>query len=184
MPRDRQRTRFYRFEKQAAREFDDYPYLKLPLAECEEVLKVALNQLPYEIRDGRGRRTAAHWFTDGIHVIYLPRFSRRPWIVLHEAAHALTNGSEPHGPIFAATAINLWSRLLSWPQNRLLDLARVHKVTVAALHFQDIEKGQSVDVDEEMNLHASHADGVDLEPPVPSAINKCKRGDVKEGSKK
>lgn len=62
---------------------------------------------PPPIHDGRGRRKAA----GASYGLWLPRWSRSPMVVLHEAAHALHDDPDNwHGPVFATLCLDLWAR--------------------------------------------------------------------------
>ena len=104
---DTQRSAVYAWERTLP-QWDNHGTLSLD--ECEAlVAKVWADyrpgSTPPPIGDGRGRRSAggAPWG------IFLPRWSRSPMVVLHEAAHAMTL-KDLHGPIFATLCLELWSR--------------------------------------------------------------------------
>lgn len=56
-----------------------------------------------EIRDGRGRRSAA---SNG-RIIWLPKFARSRMVVAHEVAHSLAGYDDGHGERFVAIYLQL-----------------------------------------------------------------------------
>lgn len=53
--------------------------------------------------------------------ISLPRWSRSPWVALHELCHLLRSAREPwHGPKFVGTLIGLASRHIGYDANELM----------------------------------------------------------------
>lgn len=108
--RDSQRSAVYAWERQVARK---YPALKreLTLEQCREMVHRVWEDYfgsaskPPEILDGRGRRRAC----GGRWSISLPRWSRSPYVVLHETAHAF-GAHHQHGPNFARLYLELMNR--------------------------------------------------------------------------
>lgn len=66
---------------------------------------------------GGARRGMAY---AGWHVIRLPRATRNPWYILHEAAHLLTPRDEAHGPRFVGVLIGLAARHLGYDAYELM----------------------------------------------------------------
>lgn len=108
--RDSQRSAVYRWGSALA---EKYPRLhrELTLAECEELVFRVWDDYrtgtePPEVLDGRGRRRACatRWR------IKLPRWARRPDVVLHEVSHALGPGGPGHGRAFARLLLELLNR--------------------------------------------------------------------------
>jgi hypothetical protein len=82
---------------------------------------------PAIVRPHRGQRRAlAHY--DGR--ISLPRWSRSPWVVLHELAHHLALGDH-HGPRFVGVLIGLVCRHLNYHSTDLMQIADQHGVKYA-----------------------------------------------------
>lgn len=79
---------------------DGWPILTLE--ECRELAERAVGR-PVYVRDGRGTRVARAWRLTS--TINLPRWSRRGWLVLHEAAHLVSRGR--HGPEFVRAYLRL-----------------------------------------------------------------------------
>ena len=116
--RDNQRSRVYAFEKAATKGAVYRPVWE-SLEECQRFLKPiwraergrlgrARVEMPAILRPHRGQRRAlAH---DYGFTITLPKWARNPWVVLHEAAHHLTNRDEAHGPRFVGVLIGLVAR--------------------------------------------------------------------------
>lgn len=128
-PRDSQRARVYRAERAVFMRDSacpHAPYGWLPTLAQLRSFVAAVAQHPevirlypapshpgrslladLEVRDGRGRRSAAAYV--GLHAITVPTALRMRWVVLHELAHVvarLENDTEPdfapHGWQFAA----------------------------------------------------------------------------------
>lgn len=123
--RDSQRQAVYNWERGLMAKF---PSPELTLAECTELVNRVWrdyrpDSVPPKVLDGRGRSKAcgSRW------QIKLPRWARRPIVVLHEVAHALLDGKELmfHGREFAMLVLELWNRYAGVPR----DVARA-----AAIH--------------------------------------------------
>lgn len=142
-PRDQQRSRVYAWEQHASArltrlldgqvsvhrhsesEFDT-------LAECADFLSPiwtaergrygrAWVPMPLIERPSWGQRSAlAHHD----HRITLPRWARNRWVILHEAAHRLTPGEEPHGPRFVGVLIGMLARHSGYDAHELMALAQ------------------------------------------------------------
>ena len=88
----------------------------------------ALHRGP-EILDGRGRRSAS----GGSRELRLPRWSRNPWVVLHETAHGLVARNERgggHGPRFVGCLIGLAARHMGLDRDALVKSAQEADVDV------------------------------------------------------
>ncbi len=142
-PRDSQRSKIYKWEGIHVKPHGDH-YHKLDLNACGDLAKCACERYgarPPIIKDGRGRRTAAHFSDGGDGFIALPKWSRTRWVVLHESAHAIAGhilrwrnarGTEPgHGPTFARVYIDLASHFLHIPLPALRKSATAAKIKVA-----------------------------------------------------
>lgn len=57
------------------------------------------------------------------HRITLPRWSRGPWVILHELAHRLTPANEAHGARFCGVLIGLLARHCGYDAHELMSLA-------------------------------------------------------------
>ena len=118
-PRDFQRKRVYDAER------DLFPIEKYPpdlnLWECEQLLHRMYRDVRYHgldrakasvpaLKDGRGRRRAG--YSRPRHVISLPRYYRKAWVVAHEAAHTFVdhNRVPGHGEEFMAVYLDLLER--------------------------------------------------------------------------
>ena len=118
-PRDFQRKRVYDAEREL------FPVEQFPpdlsLWECEQLLHRMYRDARYQglekartsvpvLKDGRGRRRAG--YSRGQHVISLPRYYRKAWVVAHEVAHTLVdhNRVPGHGEEFMAVYIDLLER--------------------------------------------------------------------------
>lgn len=74
----------------------------------------------FKVRDGRGRRSACA--SPLRRAIWMPRWSRKRHIVLHELAHVLdaSTGEPGHGPTFVATYVHLVGVMLGEKARRRL----------------------------------------------------------------
>lgn len=133
-PRDRQRSRVYRWEAAVARQLRGSSLLPPEfetLEECAAFAQVvwrkergrvglASHKAPAIERPHRGQRRAlAHHD----HRITLPRWARSRWVILHELAHRLTPADEAHGPRFVGVLIGLAARWLEYDAQQLMALA-------------------------------------------------------------
>jgi hypothetical protein len=129
--RDNQRQRVYDWEGCAKTGKRD-----LGLSHCQALVDDAYARfgLPYPARveDGRGRRNAS----GGIDKVKLPRWARNEEIVLHEAAHGITDRLygvhlPGHGPEFVLVLMDLlaWRKLATKREMRAT--AKEHRVKIA-----------------------------------------------------
>lgn len=87
------------------------------------------------VTDGRGRRKACWCRTD--RTIRLPRWSRVPWVVAHELAHAWVDADferhavASHGPEFVSRFVEVLAAKLAEPRLDLLASATEHGIRVA-----------------------------------------------------
>lgn len=108
-PRDFQRSRVYKSEYRLHFETDQ-PIFKT-LEECQffldQVLPVLVDfQVPkIKLNDGRGRRRA--FYSPLFCEISLPRWARRPSVILHELAHAIPTDEPWHGVTFCSVYLML-----------------------------------------------------------------------------
>jgi len=133
--RDSQRSRVYRWEREWLLEGPE-----MTLDECralvEKVCRAFGRDAFPRLKDGRGTRRAKAT----IGCISLPRWARRPQIVLHETAHTLlprivsVNGGHyflpPHGPEFVRLLIELLVRYHNEDRSELTRLARKEGIKV------------------------------------------------------
>ena len=127
--RDFQRKRVYDAER------DLFPVERFPpdlsLWECEQLLHRMYRDTRYRdmekarasvpvLKDGRGRRRAG--YSRPKHVISLPRYYRKAWVVAHEVAHTFVdhNRVPGHGEEFMAVYIDLLERYCGMDGARLL----------------------------------------------------------------
>ena len=125
MTRDQQRSAVYAWERAIEAAFPDVSR-KLPLSECGDYIARVWNDYrpgtnPPELGDGRGRSHAcgSRWS------IKLPVWARKPIVVLHEVAHALTP-ADRHGPLFARLFFELLTHYEKVPAAKIRSLA-VHQ---------------------------------------------------------
>lgn len=112
-PRDNQRSKVYKWEKELRAQYDVKPTLSV--AECQELVNVMHSKLyknnsispAPRVTDGRGSRRPYHCSVRN--VIAMPKFARSRSLVCHEYAHYLTYTpfTEVHGAFFVSTFINL-----------------------------------------------------------------------------
>lgn len=115
-PRDSQRSAVYKWERAVVKKFN--LDASLNLSECQAytnwVWAKWYKSQPPLIKDGRGRRSACHYYDwrIGRSVIKLPKPARSHWYILHEIAHAMLwskkNGEPPHGKMFARLLLDLF----------------------------------------------------------------------------
>jgi len=144
-PRDFKRKRVYDAER------DLFPVEKYPpdlsLWECEQLLHRMYRDARYQhlekakerspaLKDGRGRRRAA--YSRPQHVISLPRYYRKAWVVAHEVAHTLVdhNRAPGHGAEFMAIYIDLLERHCGMNGMELVEYFTTRGVQVCA--FEDV----------------------------------------------
>ena len=141
-PRDRQRTRVYRWEtiaqKETAASANAYPdFAELPAIQAwvhpiwrAERGRYGLAKAPAPTieRPHWGQHRALAYVERGR--ITLPRWARTPWLVLHELAHHLTPADEAHGSRFVGVLIGLLARHTGRCPEQLLELAHAHGVRV------------------------------------------------------
>ena len=120
-PRDVQRRRLYRWERQW---WPAEPRPVLSLEACQALVADIWQtemagrpgwRRPPEVRDGRRRRSACanrYW-------IKLPRWSRFPHLIVHELAHSLFLESERHGPVFVGRVLHLLARYCGLDHDQL-----------------------------------------------------------------
>lgn len=137
-PRDFQRSRLYAWERQVSKRLAiDMFAEQLTLDEARSFVERVwreertryghANREAPPVKDGRGRRKAG----GSLRAITLPRWSRNPWVVLHEMAHAVTQsetlGEHPpggwHGEHFLGCLIGLACRHMGLPREILLGSA-------------------------------------------------------------
>jgi putative metallohydrolase (TIGR04338 family) len=99
--------------------------------------------LPLEIRDGRGRRTAAAASYMSSGVLWMPRMYRSVPILLHELAHLLVPRSfVAHGPEFCRMLIRLVERYMGQEEAAwLLEAYQAEDVQTVPLLFPSMAKG-------------------------------------------
>jgi len=124
-------ARFYRLERAARRRWEPRPAEDLGLTACRELIVRAFRQinepLPPSVMvcgvsaTGRTRGTCSR-LSDGSFLIGLPPARRRPWCVLHEAAHAARWG-QGHGAGFVSLVVRLW-QVAAWPEVDVSEIAR------------------------------------------------------------
>lgn len=133
-PLDPQTERFYAFERAARMRFEPRVPIPMRLSRCEDLVRLVLRRVGSaqptdsirvtgEWRRGGGR-CRSHG--DGTFTLDFPPLRRRPWCVLHEAAHVLVadeRSAGGHGPRFATVCIGLWTSFGGWPQLEVLRLA-------------------------------------------------------------
>ena len=109
-PRDSQRSRCYRWERENVNWHPDVNNEPLSVAEIQRLVQqvcnsYAIKPVRVKILTGRRRRATYHPY---LRLIKLPRDSRDLVTVLHELAHATVPlGCAPHGPEFMARFIKL-----------------------------------------------------------------------------
>jgi len=131
--RDTQRSRVYAWEKRVA-EIERRDFFMPEWETLDEVVAWATPIWRSERgRYGRARvpvpsfqrptwgQGRAYAFT-GSHRITLPRWTRGPWMVLHELAHLLVN-NHGHGPRFVGALMGLVCRHLEYDATDLMQLA-------------------------------------------------------------
>jgi hypothetical protein len=123
--RDNQRSRVYAWEagyrSRWGQQFDTLDQAAqwlTPIWRAERGrVGLAKQRAPNVERPHRGQRSAlAH----DDHRITLPRWARRQWVILHEAAHQLTPLDEPHGPRFVGVLMGLLCRHLDFDSAELM----------------------------------------------------------------
>lgn len=120
--RDFQRSRVYAFEYKfvgtSPRSLNQR-FLSLEEVEAltSEVLAVYRPGYGVSIHDGRGRRSAVAITREQYGIIKIPKFCRRPWIVIHEAAHLCT--PDRHGPKFVSVYLSALALFLGFDLIRL-----------------------------------------------------------------
>lgn len=132
--RDNQRSKLYAWERELeARCYASGAPAKpleplMTLAECAALVRIAcrafkLRKMP-RVTDGRARRRAC----GSPERVCLPRWSRTPHTVLHEAAHAITRYRIPkcagHGREFCGMYAELLARYCGYDRNALLTSMR------------------------------------------------------------
>jgi len=122
MSRDTQRSLVYRWERAVTRSghyaqtidsVDDVAAYLKPIWRAERGRYGHAGKPMPEIHPGGWGQVRAHakpW----LHRISLPRWSRNPWVILHEAAHILAGSGTGgwHGPRFVGCMIGLAARHL------------------------------------------------------------------------
>ena len=105
-PRDFQRSRVYKWERQ---EFD-WDTDMLSLCECQRIINAEAGWLEIEVSDGRGCRKALAKLSRN--QIGLPKWARKRWVVLHEIAHFLAHDTRwaAHGNQFMQEYLSLLSK--------------------------------------------------------------------------
>lgn len=149
-PRDFQRKRVYDAERELF-PVEDFPP-DLSLWECEQLLHHMYRDARYQglekartsvpvLKDGRGRRRAG--YSRGQHVISLPRYYRKAWVVAHEVAHTLVdhNRVPGHGEEFMAVYIDLLERYCGMDGGRLLGYFAERGVRVGV--FAEVPTGRA-----------------------------------------
>ena len=112
---DPYREEFYRFERAMRARYEPPIPVDYQLDECRRLLYAALDKdanWPVYVSTGEGRTGTCTFIGDAF-IVGLPPKRRRPWAVLHEAAHVLTWG-DGHGPTFQRECRNLWARFGVW----------------------------------------------------------------------
>jgi len=149
-PRDFQRKRVYDAEREL------FPVEKFPpdlnLWECEQLLHRMYRDARYQgmekakagapiLKDGRGRRRAG--YSRPKHVISLPRYYRKAWVVAHEVAHTFVdhNRVPGHGEEFMAVYIDLLERFCGMDGARLLSHFSERGVRVCS--FAEVVDGKA-----------------------------------------
>jgi hypothetical protein len=127
IPRDSQRSAIYKWEREIAQAHPDLRRA-LTLAECEDMVRLVWKHYGRDgpmpaIKDGRGTRHAR----GGAQAISLPVWSRQPYIVLHETAHALVPVAPWHGRVFARVFADLLVRFGGVPRAEVFDAGRKQK---------------------------------------------------------
>lgn len=158
-PRDSQRARLYAAERTAFMRDSACPHAAfgwLPRLEQVRAFVTAVATHPrvtaryphavapglsildgLEVRDGRGRRSAAAYLK--MHAIAVPTALRMRWVVLHELSHVVTRGVEgdnvaAHGPEFAGHYLVLVQLVFGdAAADRLHAAFRDHRVSVTRL---------------------------------------------------
>ena len=115
--RDSQRQAVYDWENKILNLANQTNGASMTLEECVALVERVWadyhpNVKPPIVLDGRGRRRAC----GGRWKIKLPRWSRKPIVVLHETAHALQRQQPWHGPEFARLVLELWVRYAGVPK--------------------------------------------------------------------
>ncbi len=128
---DVQTETFYAFERAARAHFEGGAPQDWPLEECERLVFIAL------IESGRageqvlvtggacGQVGGACIFHGSHFELAFPPGRRRPWCVLHEVAHVLSE-NVGHGPGFARHCVRLWTTLGGWDAEELLPILRCY----------------------------------------------------------
>lgn len=139
-PRDTQRAKLYRAEREALPGFQALPGQEPSVEECSTFVKKVWGSawtkkhfrrayafpVPW-IKDGRGTT----WARGSLHHLSLPLWARTKPVMLHEIAHSLTIASETpaHGPRFAACFLALVRHFLGAEKAALFKAAfRKHHV--------------------------------------------------------
>jgi hypothetical protein len=149
-PRDFQRKRVYDAERELF-PVEQFPP-ELNLWECEQLLHRMYRDTRYRnmekaksgapiLKDGRGRRRAG--YSRPQHVISLPRYYRKAWVVAHEVAHTFVdhNRVPGHGEEFMGVYIDLLERYCGMDSARLVDFFTRRGVRVSA--FAEVIVGKA-----------------------------------------
>ncbi len=146
-PRDNQLSEVYAWERRVLSDLGgrdiNVPEFK-SLGECEAYalpvwakesgrLGLAGTAVPKIVRPSRGQRRALAHFD---HRISLPIWSRSRWVILHEIAHRLNDGTgvrrEAHGARFVGILIGLTSRWIGYNAGAMVTLAEEMGVVYCA----------------------------------------------------
>jgi hypothetical protein len=135
-PRDQQRSRVYAWERAVLGRPADSP--SLSLQECQALVDAWGRDFDLDairVTDGRGRRKACWSRTD--RTIRLPRWSRVPWVIAHEIAHAWVDAVfergtvAAHGPEFVSRFIEVLVQEIPETSPDLIASASEHGIMVA-----------------------------------------------------
>lgn len=134
-PVDKQRARVYRWEARVTKganyagtlaTLDEVRDFMQPIWRAERGRYGRANQPPPALRDGRGARIAR----GGAGFLKLPKWSRNPWVILHEMAHELVGGGTgwhskggAHGERFVGCLIGMAARHLGYEASDLMAAA-------------------------------------------------------------
>ncbi len=119
-PRDNQRSRLYKAEIAAWACYDPEPEMSWPEVECfvKKVCKKTDHGM-VSIGHGQGARIAMAWS----HHIRLPKWARKPSVILHELAHVFTRYNVAHGPEFAKEYADLIRRFIGPIESSIMRMA-------------------------------------------------------------
>lgn len=136
--RDSQRSKVYKAEREVwdiAQKFDNMDQTKRYVQVVLDILDLPeLKRYKVYVGDGRARRSAG----GNARGIYLPKWARTPWVILHELAHTLTarqhvfKGIQHHWP-WASNYLMLVTKILGeGAGKRLKEAFKKHRVRFKA----------------------------------------------------